>query len=339
MKILIIGGTGLISTPITRTLAERGADLTVFNRAQHQPNLPAGVEQIVGSRTDYAQFETQMHEAGPFDCVIDMVNFAPEDAHSSLRAFAGRIGQFILCSTVDVYSKPPLHYPIVDTTPRGPAPWDYAQHKAEIEEILEAGSAQGNFPLTILRPAHTYHDGGWLIHSLGASTTYLDRLRKGKPIVVHGDGSSLWCSCHAEDVARAFVEAIGNPKALGKAYHLPGEEWFTWNDYHHVVAAALGAPTPTLVHIPSDLLAAAAPKQAGICAVNFQYNNIFDTQAARTDLNFHYAIPFREGARRVVAYQDAQGLIADSDLDPLPDRLIAAWQHLSERLIEDLNGS
>jgi nucleoside-diphosphate-sugar epimerase len=336
MRILILGGTGLISTPITTQLLAQGHTIVHYNRGKRSTAFEGQIESIVGDRYNHVDFVQQMEDlqsSQTFDVVIEMIGFKPDDVEDLSRAFAGKIGHLIFCSTVDVYSKPPARYPIPDTANRdNPAPWDYAQNKSKCEAILFAATERGDFPLTVLRPAHTYWDGGALLHSLGGSTTYLDRLRKGKPLVVHGDGQSLWVSCHAIDVARGFVNACGNPQTFGKGYTLPGEEWLTWNDIHRTVANAIGAPEPTLVHIPTDLLARLTDR-AFIDKVNFQYNNIFDTTAARTDLGFEYTIPLSVGARRVYDYLDQNGRIANSDDDPLDDRLLAAWEHATETML------
>ena len=334
MKVLLIGGTGLISTAITQFLLERGDAVTHYNRGKRRP-VPEGVTQIVGDRTDYPRFEAQMAEAGTFDCVMDMVCYQPEDADSLLRACVGRTAHLIVCSTVDVHAKPAFRYPIREDEPFGPPPWDYAQKKAVIETTLQ--QARERIPITVLRPAYTYGEGSGLLHSFGGRTTYLDRIRKGKPIVVHGDGSSFWVACHRDDVARAFVNAAGKSVTFGKSYIVPGEEWMTWNRYHEIVAEAMGAPKPTLVHIPTDLLAKAVPKRAFIDAVNFQFNNIFDTTAARADLGFRYTIPFREGVRRIVAWLDARGGPENSNDDPFDDQVISAWQRLSAGMEEELS--
>src|SRR5579859_2621146 len=239
MKILIIGGTGLISTWITKRLLEQGGhNLTLYNRGKTESRVPGGAKTMAGDRTDYQAFEAQMREAGTFDCVIDMVGYEPGDADSVIRAFKGKTGQFIFCSTIDVYSKPAHKLPYVEDEPYGGLN-TYSRNKVIIEKALQAAHDPKTFPLTIIRPAHTYGETRGPIHSLGGSLTYLDRIRRGKPIVVHGDGSSLWVSCHADDVARGFVKAIGNPATIGKAYHTAGEEWQTWNQYHERVAEAM----------------------------------------------------------------------------------------------------
>jgi nucleoside-diphosphate-sugar epimerase len=337
VKTLIIGGTGLISTAITGQLLERGEDVTLYNRGKSEARIPAGAKIINGDRKQYAQFEGQMAEAGHFDCVIDMVGFVPEDAESVVRAFKGRIGHFIFCSTVCTYGGPASRYPIREDEPRRPM-GGYGANKVKCEDILMAAGERGDFPVTVMRPSQTYGEGGTIVHSLGWRTNYLDRIRKGKPIIVHGDGSCLWAACHIEDVGRGFVNSVGNPKSYGRFYNLTGEEWMTWNRYHEGVAEALNAPKPTLVHIPADLMAQFGPKHFGITIDIFQYPSIFDNSAAIADLGFQYTIPWVEGVRRTVAWLDARGKIENSDEDPYEDRVIAAWQQLGASMSESLAG-
>lgn len=335
MNVLIIGGTGLISTAITRQLIERGDHVTIYNRGRASARYGQGAQRLFGDRYEFDVFEAQMRALPAFDCVIDMICYEPEHAASLKRAFSGHARQIIMCSTVDVYHKPYLRYPVVEDARRGGIN-RYGGNKSQCEDMLFASQALGHCPVTIIRPAQTYGEGGALIHSLGWSTTFLDRIRKGKPVIIHGDGMSLWSACHVDDVARAFVGAVGNPAAFGKAYNVTGEEWLTWNDYAARVAEALGVPLPSLIHIPSELLARLAPERASVCIENFQYSNIFDTTAARADLGFRYTIPFVEGARRTIAWLDTSGRIANSDLDPLDDRLITAWKRLTERMTAEM---
>lgn len=342
MRVLIIGGTGLISTAITREMLRRGGfEIVHYNRGQRDgaSEFAGRVETITGDRYDRAAFVEQMQNAQrikPFQAVIDMIGYQPSDVINLGQAFAGRIHQLIFCSTVDVYSKPPRAYPISDDAPQdSPAPWDYAQNKAQCEALLREMRARGDFSITVLRPAHTYSDSGTLLHSLGGSTTYLDRLRRGKPIIVHGDGQTLWVSCHADDVAQAFVNALGNEKTFGQGYTVTGREWLTWNDLHRTVARAIGAPEPILVHIPTDLLSQLT-NRAFIDRVNFQYNNVFDVARAEADLGFEYTVSFADGARRVYEYLDTRGRIINSDDDPLDDRIIEAWTRHTDALRREL---
>lgn len=331
MKTLIIGGTGLISTAITRQLVERGDDVVLYNRGRTPSRVDGDIRTIAGDRGQYEQFEAHMAAEGPFDCVIDMVAFKPQDVESAIRAFRGRAAQYILCSTVCVYGGPASRYPIREDEPRTPT-GGYGERKAQCEDLALAASQRGELPATVMRPSQSYGEGGTIVHSMGWSTTYIDRIRKGKPVVVHGDGQCLWAACHVDDVARGFVGAAGNPKAIGRSYNVTGEEWMTWNRYHQAVSEALNAPVPTLVHIPSDLLAKVAPKRFGISIEIFQWPSVFDNSAAMADLGFRYTIPWVEGVRRTVAWLDANGKIEDSDQDPYEDRLISAWEHLGNRL-------
>lgn len=327
MNVLIVGGTGLISTPITRALLERGDTVTLLNRGRASREFVGQAGQIVCDRRDSADFERLIAEAGRFDCAIDMVCFTRDEAESAVRALAGRCEQFVLCSTVDVYARPTMQYPYREGDALS-ALSEYGRGKIACERVLEQAHADGAFQLTVLRPAHTYCDTGTIVHSMGWSPALLDRIRRGKPLIVHGDGQSLWTSAHAEDVAAGFVGALGNTRAYGRAYHLVGEEWLTWNAYHQVVADALGAPLPELVHVPTDLLSRVAPRSAVVCWANFQYCNIFDSSAARSDLGYAQRITVRRGFERVVRRLEADGAIPDSDGEPGYDAVIEAWREL-----------
>ena len=331
MKILIIGGTGLISVSIVKFLLERGEDVTLFNRGQSALPTHPGAKVIQGDRMNYAAFESQMHAAGRFDVVMDMVGYLPEDGASAVRAFSGQVGHFIFCSTVDVYRKPAFRYPVVESEPYGGLN-PYSINKVTIEKTLLEAQQQGAFPLTIIRPAYTYGESRGPIYILGGKTALVDRLRRGKPVVLHGDGTSLWTCCHRDDVARAFVNAAGNPSAFGKNYHTPGEEWLTWNLLIRRVAEAVGAPEPNIVTIPTDLLFKVAPEHAYTLKTNFQFNNIFDASAARTDLGFRYSIPWVEGVRRMVKWLEANNKLETSGEDPFLDNLIAAWEKAGEHI-------
>ena len=337
MKILIIGGTGLISTSMTRQFLLKGDDVTLFNRGQTPQRFPSGAKSIHGDRNDFHAFESQMRNHFSFDCVIDMICFTKEQAESDIRAFESHTGHFIFCSTVNVYTKPAPFYPIREDSPRVPIDDDYGTKKVVCEDTFFAAQSNGNFPVTIIRPAHTYGEGGVIIHTLGWSTSYIDRIRKGKPIIVHGDGNSLWNPCHVDDVAHAFVNAAGNSPSIGNAYHTTGEEWMTWNQYHEKVAIALGAPKPRFVHIPTDLLVKIDPKKFWVTYNNFQGNNIFDNSAARRDIDFYYSIPWIEGVRRTVSWLDDQNRIENSDDDSYDDKLITIWEKYSSRFLEECN--
>lgn len=328
MKILIIGGTGLISTPLTHFLLERGDDVTIYNRGQTLWRVPPQTKVLHGDRQQYAAFEAQMQAAGHFDCVIDMVGYDPKDAESVVRAFRGRIGQFIFCSTVDVYQKPATRYPYTEAEPYGGLN-AYGRNKVVCEKTLLAAHERGDFPVTIIRPAYTYGETRGALYPMGSWNTYYDRLCKGKPIISHGDGSSLWVSCHVDDVARAFVGAVQNSAAFGKAYHTTGEEWMTWDQYHAAIAKAVSAPPPVIVHIPTDVLVKIAPQRSASVADNFQFNNIFDNSAARRDLGFRYTIPLMEGMQRALDWLEHNHRLGIDGQDLEHDQILSTWGQIS----------
>lgn len=334
MRILMIGGTGLISTAISQQLMAAGHDLTLFNRGETTPRLKGEYQLIKGDRDDVDDFSAKMAEAGTFDCVIDMICFKPSQAENDIRIFKGVTGHFIFCSTVDVYTKPPASFPVTESHERK-ALSDYGRDKAKCENLFMAAHKEAHFPVTILRPASTYGEGGNIIHTFGWGTYFLDRLRKGKPVIVHGNGEALWVSCHIDDVGRAFVNAAGNQKAFGKAYHLTGEEWQTWNQYHQRLAKAIDAPQPALVHIPADILVRISPKYTMTTYLNFQYSNIFDNSAAKADLGFEYTVDWKAGAKRTFDWLVENDRIERWQDFPFYDRLLDSFKkHCGEMAAE-----
>ena len=331
MRILIIGGTGLISTSATHLLAERGEQVVLYNRGQSFYPTPAGVATLHGDRTDYRAFENQVAEAGRFDVVIDMVGYQPEDGESLIRAFGGKVGQLIFCSTVDVYQKPATRYPYTEADGYGGLN-EYSLNKVSLEKRLLEAERQGAFPLTIIRPAYTYGEGRAPIHPVSWEAC-LDRIRKGRPVVVHGDGQSLWVCNHASDVGRTFAAACGSSKTFGQAYHVTGEEWLTWDQYIQQIAEALGVACPRLVHIPASILA-----QIGvtICSENFQFCNIFDNARAHRDLEYQYTVTWKEGVKRMAIWLEAHDKWPDCEARPFEDRVIAAWDQCGEAMVNGL---
>ncbi len=336
MRALIIGGTGLISAGITRLLLERGDEVAHYNRGHRSQEFEGRVETVTGDRYAHTAFEAQAAELPTFDCVLDMIGYAPEDAKSLLRAFGGKTGHLIFCSTVDVYARPASSYPIKESESFNPTAWDYAQKKAVCERLLWAWHEREQHPFTVIRPVHTYSDEGAVLHTFGGGSYHLYRLRKGKPIVVHGDGSSLWSSVHRDDAAVAFVNALGNPVTFGKSYHLPSDECVTWNQYHALVAQGIGAPSPDLVHIPIDLLYP-MDRRAYITSINFQYNNCFDPAAAKADLGYRYTVSIAEGAKRIYTHLAESGRIQNCGEVKQDDRILAAWAQARANMSQQLS--
>lgn len=330
MHVLFIGGTGLISTAIARQLLEQGHQVTLFNRGRSENRLPDGAAQIIGDRKDYAAFENAFADKR-YDVVVDMVAFHPDDSASAVRAFKGRCGQFLHCSTVCVYSGPVQQIPTTETEPYHSI-GTYGKNKIACEELLLRAWRDEKFPAIILRPSHSYGEGGQIIRPFGPADTFVDRLRKNRPVIVQGDGNSLWASCHVDDVARGFIGTMGNERCLGEAYNITGDEWMTWNEYHTQVADVVGG-TFTPVHIPTDVLRQVAPKWAGGTYEIFAWPSVFDNAKIKRDAGYPgQTISWREGVRRTLAYLEASNKIADSGRDDFEDRLIEAWRSGVARL-------
>lgn len=303
MKVLILGGTGLISTGVVGQLRDRGFDVFAFSRRQRETTPIENVVYLAGDRNSLPDL-TGTLRFGPFDTVIDMICFRPEQAQMAIDVFTGQVGQYIFCSTVDVYSKDSRPFPVDESAVRNPRrSFSYAYGKFQCEELFEAGEKHGAFALTTMRPAATYLDRA--IAPVGSYQLYIERLREGLPIVIHGDGSSLWVSAHRDDVAEAFVNAVGNSVTFSRAYNLAGTELLTWNDYWKSVANALGVPDPKLVHVPTDFLEALAPDSSMWCVENFQYNNIFDVTAAQEDLRFQPTTTWAQGCAKLTFQFDS----------------------------------
>jgi nucleoside-diphosphate-sugar epimerase len=333
MKVLILGGTGLISTAITKQLLARGDKVTHFNRGKTENRAPGNVTVIQGDRKDYAAFENTM-SGQTWDAVIDMIGFVEEDAASAVRAFRGRTGSYVFCSTVCTYAGQTTRIPTLDDEPLNPIS-EYGRNKVACENLLMKAYREEQFPVTVLRPSHTYGEGGAIIHSLGWTTTYLDRIRKGKPVIVHGDGTTLWASCHIDDVARGFVGAVGNSKAIGESYHVTGDAAQDWDSYSRSVAQAIGGKAE-IVHIPTDLLVKLSPKRCAFTGYEFQYNRVFDNRKAKRDLGFEYTIPFIEGVQRTVAWLDSKNKILNSDEDPFDDSVLEMWHRMAAEMVDSV---
>ena len=320
MDVLFIGGSGLISTSIARQLLERGDRVTLFNRGKSKVRVPAGYEEIRGDRKDYAAFEATFADKR-YDVVIDMVAFHPDDSASAVRAFAGRCDQFVHCSTVCVYSGPPATIPTPETEPYHSI-GGYGKNKAACEELLLAAYREQKFPVTIMRPSHSYGEGGDVIRAFGPASTFVTRLREGRPLILPGDGTGLWAACHVDDVARGFLGVLQNPKCIGEAYNITGDEYMTWNTYHEQVAEVVGG-TFDPVYIPTEILTKVAPKYAGGTAEIFAWPSIFDNRKIKRDTNYTgQTISFKEGVARTVAWMEANDRIKPIAPDEYEDKLI-----------------
>ena len=320
MRALFIGGSGVISSACSRLAAESGIELCVFNRGLSLDRpLPAGVTVLRGDIRDPRSVR-EVLGGREFDAVVDWVAFTPEHVQADIDFFAGRTGQYVFISSASAYQTPPARVPIVESTPLRNPFLRYSRDKIACEELLRAAYRDDGFPATIVRPSHTYDktlvpfDGGW---------TVLARMRQGKPIVVHGDGTSLWTLTHHADFARGFVPLLGHPRTVGEAFHITSDDFLTWDQIAHALAAALGV-TPRIVHVPSEAIAAADPEWGTGLVGDKAHSMIFDNSKLRSIVpGWHATVPFEQGAREIVEWHraDPARQVVNPELDALMDKL------------------
>jgi len=321
-RVLIIGGNGIISGSVTRLARERGMTVTLLNRGTSSLRPPIdGVESLLGDAGDAASMRSAIGRRD-FDVVVNFRAFHPEQVAADIELFTGRTGQYVFISSASAYQKPIAHLPIVESTPLRNPFWEYSRNKIACEDLLVAAYREHGFPMTIVRPSHTYDatliplDGGW---------TVLDRMRRGVPIVLHGDGTSLWTLTHARDFARAFVGLLGNPHALGAPVQITSDESLTWDAIARLFAGALGVET-RIVHVASETLAAEVPYGDGLLG-DKAHSVVFDNSRVKSLVpGWQATIPFAEGVREIVDWYlaDPARQQVDADLDAAYDRLVAA---------------
>jgi nucleoside-diphosphate-sugar epimerase len=326
MKILFIGGTGFISTAVSRLAVARGWELFLLNRGQRNSN-PPGCQSLVADINRPDDVRAAIGDTR-FDVVVNWIAFTPEDIERDLALFRGRTEQYIFISSASAYQKPPTHYVITESTPLCNPYWDYSRNKIACEDRLTRAYREEGFPMTIVRPSLTYDPqlplalGGWGCYTL------CDRLKTGRPIIVHGDGSSLWVVTHAEDFGRGLLGLCGNKTALGHAFHITSDEVLTWNQIYSMIAEALGVEA-RIVHIPSDFIVKVAPEKTGSLIGDKMWSTVFDNTKIKTWVpDYHCAIPFREGVRRTVAGFEADARLrrVDEAVNKQLDTILAAWQ-------------
>jgi nucleoside-diphosphate-sugar epimerase len=318
MRILIIGGTGNISSHVTALAVERGHEVTLLNRGNR--DLPDGVRGLVGDAGDPDSIQSAVGDE-TFDVVANFRSFSPQQVTDDIRIFSGRTAQYLYISSASAYQKPIAQLPIVEsTTLRNPF-WQYSRDKIASEDLLVAAYRESGFPMTIVRPSHTY--GESLIPIEGAWTT-MQRILDGRPIVVHGDGTSWWTLTHSRDFARAFVGLFGNPHAIGQAVHITSDESLTWDEIARQLGRALGRE-PEIVHVASEAIAREIPAMGPGLVGDKAHSVLFDnTRIKQLVPGWVATTPFSEGAREIVAWYlaDVSRQQVDPELDAAFDRLI-----------------
>ncbi|HJQ31102.1 MAG TPA: SDR family oxidoreductase [Pyrinomonadaceae bacterium] len=325
MRALFIGGTGFISAAVSRQAVAAGVELYLLNRGTRGA-APPGAHALTADihRPD----EVRAALGGlRFDAVVDWVAFTPEDIERDISLFK-EAGQYIFISSAAAYQKPPAHYVITEETPLENPFWDYARGKIACEERLTRAHAEEGFPATIVRPSHTYETNFPVAVGGGGTYTLATRMKKGLPVVVHGDGTSLWTVTHAEDFARGFLGLLGNAEAVGQAFHITSDEVLTWDEIYLSIAEGLGVEA-RIVHVPSDFISRVVPRLAGTLHGDKKWSAVFDNgKVKRFVPGFQATIPFREGIRRTIEWfeSDERRGRVDESLNGETERILDAYE-------------
>ncbi|HEY2405364.1 MAG TPA: SDR family oxidoreductase [Polyangiaceae bacterium] len=300
MRVLFIGGTGNISASCSRLVLERGHELYLLNRGRRAAELP-GARLLNADVNDEAAAAKVLFGLS-FDAVANFIAFTQQDVERDLRLFADRTRQYLFVSSASAYQKPPASPHITESTPLVNPFWDYSRNKIACEERLLTAYRDTGFPVTIVRPSLTYDTVIPLPFASWQEWTLVDRMLRGERIVVHGDGTSLWTITHAQDFAVGFAGLLGNPQALGHAFHITSDELLTWDAIHQAVAQAAGTRAK-IVHMASEDIVAVLPEYAGTLLGDKAHSAIFDNAKIRRFVpEFEPRIRFADGIRRTIAW-------------------------------------
>ncbi len=324
MRVLFIGGTGTISSACTRLAAERGIELYVLNRGHSWRPIPDEVTRLMGDIRDPASAVSAIGKL-KFDAVVDWVAFTPEHVETDLELFRDRTGHYFFISSASAYQTPPTSLPVTESTILDNPIWQYSRDKIACEERLVRAYREEHFPSTIVRPSHTYDcslpppRGGW---------TAVDRMRRGEPVVVHGDGSSVWTLTHHRDFAKGLIGLLGREDAIGESFHITSDEWLNWDRINQILARAAGT-TAEIVHVPSEVIHRYDRRWGESLLGDKTHSKIFDNSKIKRFVpDFRATIPFSRGAEEIVTWfdTDPSRKIIDEELDQTMTRIIADWR-------------
>ncbi|WP_026923893.1 SDR family oxidoreductase [Glycomyces arizonensis] len=326
LKVLFIGGSGIISTSCVHEAVRQGMDVTVLNRGTSKlRRLPDGITRLTADSNDPDSMREAIGDTY-YDAVVNWVNFVPDQVRRDIDVFGGRCGQYVFISSASAYQTPPTRMPVVESTPLKNPEWQYSRDKIACEELLVKAYRQDDFPMTIVRPSHTYDE---TLLPFEAKWNVIERMRAGKPVVVHGDGTSLWTITHSRDFAVGLVGLLGKEAAIGEPFHITGDEAPSWNRIFEDAAAAAGVADPKLVHIATETIAAAIPEWGPGLLGDKAHTMIFDNSKLKRLVPAfgQSTTPFKLGIREVVDWYDAhpEQRAVDPGVDELQDRLIEAF--------------
>lgn len=328
MKVLYIGGTGNISRASSQRAIEQGIDLYLLNRGTTGVQIP-GAKSIQADiyNLDEAKEALKNHS---WDVVVNWIAFTPEHIQNDIELFKGKTRQYIFISTASAYQKPPSIPIITESTPLFNPFWEYSRNKIACEDRLMTSYREQDFPITIVRPSHTYDTvipvtiGGWTEY------TVVDRMKKGQKVIIQGDGTSLWTVTHSEDFAKGFNGLLGHPGAIGHAFHITSDEWLTWNQVYQAVADAAGTEL-NAVHIATDFIDKVAPGEKDGLWGDKAHCGIFDNSKIKSFVpDYTATIPFHEGIKRTISWfeADPNRMIVRSETNAMMDRILTAYGEL-----------
>jgi nucleoside-diphosphate-sugar epimerase len=328
MKVLFIGGTGFISMAVSRQAIDMGFELYLLNRGS-QPH-PAGSCSLIADIHKTEDIRTILRDL-EFDVVVDWIAYGVDDINRDVDLLRGRVKQYIFISSASVYQKPPVHYLITESTPLFNPYSDYARGKIACEDRLLQLYREEGFPVTIVRPSLTYDRNFPVAIGGRGCYTIAQRLKQGRQIIVHGDGTSLWVVTHADDFASGFLGLLGNEGALGQAFHITSDEVLTWDQIYQTIAEALGTDAK-IVHIPSDFIAEVAPQMAASLLGDKTWSTVFDNSKIKSFVPaFQPAISLRDGIRRTLAWfaADERRRRIDEEVHSEMDRILNIYAEKS----------
>jgi nucleoside-diphosphate-sugar epimerase len=329
MKVLFIGGTGIISSAVSQMAVERGFDLYLLNRGQNKQFVPKDAKVIKSDIRD-RKASTKLLKLHDFDVVVNWVAYIQQHVEADIEFFRGKVGQYIFISSASAYQKPPSHWLITESTPLANPYWQYSRDKIACEDRLTTEYRNNGFPVTIVRPSLTY---GLMmipaaINSWNRPWTIVDRMRKDKKIIIHGDGTSLWTMTHNTDFAKGFLGLLGNIQAIGHAIHITSDEVLTWNQIYQAIADAAGVKHKP-VYIPSDFIVKIDPDHTGTLIGDKACSEVFDnSKIKRLVPDFVATVPFSQGVIRSVEWFEAhpERCVVDNEYNKFMDRTIAAYE-------------
>jgi nucleoside-diphosphate-sugar epimerase len=324
MKVLFIGGTGVISSACSELCMETGIDLFLLNRNMTNSSGIAGARQIFADIRNVEDVKNAIRKES-FDVVVDWIAYTPEHILADFELFRDKTAQYVFISSASVYRKPPLTLPIKETEKLENPFWQYSQNKIDCENKLNELRHIYDFPATIVRPSHTYDKTKIPLH--GGYTT-LDRMLKGRKIIIHGDGTSLWTLTHHKDFAKGFCPILGRKETIGEAFHITSDDALTWNQICHYMGGALGVE-PEIIHIPSDYISRFDKEWGEGLLGDKAHSMIFDnSKIKKLNPGFKAAVSFREGAKEIVSWylESDERKKTDYEKDKTMERIIASFE-------------